>query len=247
MAGRIPAMEKPWKRRLYKPSNGDASAAKELLDHSRLFLKLDLGYLVAAGAVFTGLKLEVNDVLGNFGTFRLLVLAFALLVAMDAANYSGLYASWARLLTKSPENHDAPILRVAPRVQILLHTGFFVGLVGFLSGYAQATFDGMRELEAKARIQLAVDLTIARTGKVPTTLSALPQVPLYQNAIAKIGDNNIRIKATSGTTYVLTFAGEDGVFDTADDDDYTDKESARQLYDAMFKKKRDAEGMKPAP
>lgn len=240
-------MEKPWKQRLSKPSNGDASAAKELLDHSRLFLKLDLGYLVAAGAVFTGLKLEVNDVLGNFGTFRLLVFAFAVLVAVDAAIYSGLYGNWARLLTKAPSKQSRPLMRVTPQVQILLHTIFFTGLVSFLSGYAQATFDGMRELEAKARIQLGVDLTIARTGEVPATLSALPQVPLYQRAIEKIGAHNICIKSTGQTTYVLTFAGEDGMFDTADDDDYTEQDSVRQLYDAIFKKKRGAEGKKSAP
>ncbi|HKT68401.1 MAG TPA: hypothetical protein VJP83_03140 [Terriglobales bacterium] len=93
------AMEKPWKRRLIDADkNRSLVVTKELLDHSRIFLKLDLAYLVAAGAVFTGLKLEIDDVLINFGPFAVIPFVFSALVLVDGAIYSGLYALWADLV-----------------------------------------------------------------------------------------------------------------------------------------------------
>lgn len=230
-------MKKPWKQRLIEVDDNRASVAKDLLDHSRIFLKLDFGYLIALGAVFTGLKLEVDDVLSNFGTFSFLPWFFSVVVTVDAGIYLTLYEDWAKLRNRAPRRWEWPALQILMRFQVLLHLAFFMHLLVSVTGYAQGSFDQIKRYEAMARIQNGVDLAIIKTGKVPENLSELPQKEYYLSAISKLGLNNISIKHTEGKSYTLIFAGNDGQFGTRDDDEYTDKVSASDIYDQLWGKK----------
>lgn len=212
-----------------------------------MFLKLDLGYVVAAGAIFTGLKLEIDDLLINFGIITAIPVIFSLLVIVDAVIYSTLYEKWAKLNQRPFERWQERVLGVLMCLQVPFHLFFFVGLLTALTAFGRGSFDQIKELEAKARIQRAINLVIARTDKVPTTTSALPQSEYFQAAIEKLGPENIRITATGGTSYTLTFAGKDRKFGTPDDDEYTDKLSAVEIFETLYGEKRHATGTSKTP
>ncbi|WP_418118294.1 hypothetical protein [Variovorax sp. 350MFTsu5.1] len=232
-------MKAPWKQRLVETQAKRSSVAKELLDHSRIFLKLDLAYLVAAGAIFTGLKLEIDDVLINFGTYWFVPWFFVALVSVDALAYQGLYNAWTRHLAPTPAAQPGGrALFVLTQMQVPLHLFFFTTLVVYLTGFAQGSFDAMREYEAKARIQRSIDLSIAETGKVPEDIAALAQTSYLRKALEKIRRGDVRIKATGGTSYTLTFAGKDHEFGTPDDDEYSNQISAAKIYDQLYGDKK---------
>lgn len=231
-------MEKPWKRRLAQTEIKRGADPKEVLDHARIFLKLDLGYLIAAGAIFTGLKLEIDDVLKNFGVLLIAPILFGVLASIDSLIYSFLYNDWAKIGDESSMSTDRRIVPVLMRWQVKLHMGFVIFLLASLTGYAKGSYDSYKEVEAKARVQRGIDLVLAKTGKVPTSVSELPRSDYYQGAVRKFGPEHIRIQPTTGTSYTLTFAGDDGLFDTPDDDEYSDQLSAVDIYDYVFGNKK---------
>ena len=113
---------------------------KEMLDHSRLFLKLDATYLIAAGAILAYLKLNIHAILYQFGTYQLVPLGFVLLVSIDVLVYQHLFRIWMETpASKYVASRFTKVMEQLAASQPFIHLFFLTMLLNFVIGFASGS------------------------------------------------------------------------------------------------------------
>lgn len=232
-------MATQWKTNRAADQDRRRQRNKEILDHSRLFLKLDATYLVALGATVTFLKFNTQTIFYQYGTYSVISLSFLLLVLIDVFVYQHLLKIWMEIPgAKSEDTRFSGIMRAVTASQPFIHFIFLTMVLSFSQGFASGRVAIIDQLEAKARIQSLVEDFLGETGSLPTSLSQLKQGQYLQDAIDTLKGEKIQISKPKDAKYLITFSGPDGIFGTSDDDtllpyhqlrDFVDRQKGNKL------------------
>lgn len=205
-------------------------ALQELRDRSWRFLRLDLLYLVAAGGIFTALGFSRQELI-TYGALATIPLVVLVVIASLDVTAETLIAS--DLISAHNENRErvpARVISFLPFIQGFLHVTFIGTTLLFLSGYASGAKSVRNKIATRAEVQHLVDRFVDRYGRAPADARELRRAneryPVLHRFIAA---ETFSIAPDPDRKYVLTFAGDDGVLGTIDDDRYDGQTKARDL------------------
>ena len=225
-------MATQWKTNRAADQDRRQQRDKEILDHSRLFLKLDATYLVALGAAVTFLKLNTQTIFYQYGTYSVISLCFLLLVLIDVFVYQHLLKIWMQIPgAKSEDSRFSGIMQALISSQPSIHFIFLAMVLSFSQGLASGRVSIIDQLEAKARIQSLVEDFLGESGSLPTSLSQLKQGQYLQDAIDTLKGEKIQISKPKDAKYLIIFSGSDGIFGTSDDDKLLPHQRLRDFVD----------------
>lgn len=206
----------PWVRK--RSAKPEVASAKDLLDHARQFLRLDLAYVVALGAAITVLQLNGRDLLDIANEWKQVAQTYAYLLLFDSALYAWLFALWVGLpgvASFTPYRLHRWFMVAQP----IAHAFFIVATVTGAAAYAGGMGSAYAEYDAMADVQSRVELFIAQHGRVPAAVGELGgSVGLKRSLNVLGGASMIRIEGDPKRKYKITFALRDRVFGTDDDE-----------------------------
>jgi hypothetical protein len=207
---------------------------KDLLDHSRIFLKADLAYLVGLGAAATAFQLSANDFVLHIGTFAYFPWVFCVIAMLDAVIYSHRYSRWINPGPSKWSLFSDSVLHMMSTCQTIYHALFLTFLVVGLAAYAQGQGRAYAEIDAMAQLQTAVEIHILETGQTPKAIDDLKQTDATLKAIYLIGKNLIKIEKPANLKYRILLAGRDGKLGTPDDAEITPEVKLRGIADEFI-------------
>ncbi len=213
-----------------RPSPFDTDILKDLREHTRTFIKLDLGYLAAAGTLITALKIGLGETLGTIAHYPEFANFFIFICVIDVAIYLLVFNDWLSASSDVGIRQSSKIIQWLLNIQPLLHLFFICSLI---LAPVYITIGGQQEFsrfEGIALFQENVESYISNKGIPPKSLEELTlNNPHIKLALKKLKGERIRFHTTAGKNYQITFAGQDNKFDTADDMDITHDLQIREI------------------
>lgn len=207
-----------------------------LLDRSRLYLKLDLAYLAAAGAIVTALNIGRGELFDIGASLWPLAISFAVVALIDVLIEETLFGLWLRDRNESQPKQIPKALVFFMKSQSSLHWLFIAGMLFFFLGMARGRHYAKESFEGQVEIQEEVDAYIREYGVVPESISKLNlQSKRYISGIRKLHGEKFSLSRVGEKEYSLRFAGKDNVLNTGDDRIATEELSLRLVMDAVEK------------
>jgi hypothetical protein len=214
----------------------DADLLRELREHTRSFIKLDLAYLAAGGAIVTALKLGRSELLEFGANAYLIAFALSVVITMDVIIESMVFQHWLAARSGSTKRPSVKAMQVLLDLQPKVHWVFVVGLILGATGFALGVEDVRKQIESRATLQESVDLFMIEKGRPPADITELRKYSSRaERAAAQLGGEAIIIEPRNTNGYKLTFAGDDHALGTEDDMVVTEDFSLRRVYERMRK------------
>lgn len=218
----------------------DADVLKEIRDHVRTFIKLDLAYLAAFGVIVTALKIGRNELVDLTAFFwPMVIIPYVFVCFIDVSLDTTLFKIWLKTRISNNKVELPKIIHKALDLQPIFHTIFFCGLIFIGVSIARIKHEIFSNMYTRASVQESVESYIAKKGSAPKSIDELKNTDKYlKEMLNKLGSEGVRIEAVPGLKYQLVFAGFDKKFGTIDDiiaNDYL------QLREFSLKIKKDNE------
>lgn len=221
-------------RNMTNPAPLDGEVLKDLRDHTRAFLKLDLAYLAAGGAIITALKFGQNQLIEFGANVAMIVFALVFIGAVDTVIHTLVFNDWLSARTGSGKRQSSRLLRFLLDAQIFVHFIFVSSLVVVAVGFASGSQSVLTQLEARVMLQEEVELFIAQKGSPPKSMRELKATRSNLiSIIEKLDGEEVRIEPTGPKSYKLTFAGWDKTLGTADDVIATQAVLLREVFESF--------------
>ena len=207
----------------------------EMRSHSLLFLKLDIGYLFAAGALAATLQITRSEFFNLIPIWMGPGIALALVAAFDAFVFGALSQGWVYAKTGIGRRYGQSAIPRLLNFQIVWHTMFFFALIGFFSGYITSRQMNLAELRHQISLQESVESYIEKFGKTPSSAHDLSveSPPSARKAINALKEQGLKIESFANGQYKITLGGRDGVLGTDDDDVITPEFKLKSILEKM--------------
>lgn len=213
----------------------DAEILKELREYTRTFLKLDLAYLVAGGAIVTALKISRGELIEFGASLRFVAAALLILGLIDVSIDSLVFNDWLSARTGIGRRTSGKLLARLFDVQPWFHFVFIAGLTAYAFGFASGAHDARTRIEGRVLFQEQVEQYVQKNGLAPKSLKEMDTVsPIAKVILSKLDGEGVRVESTGPKTYKITFAGDDKTFETADDVTATQDFILRKAFDSLF-------------
>lgn len=207
---------------------------KDLREHTRVFLKLDLTYLAAGGAIITALKISRSELVNFSSDFVSIAFAIAFVATFDTVIFSMVFDDWLCARIGTGKRKSGNIIRLLLSIQPYLHLLFVSGLLLGAVNYAIGYHSGLKRIEGRVMLQEEVEGYMQRMESPPKSLNELKaSTPRIDGVLKKLNGEDVIIEATGAKSYKLTFAGWDKVFGTQDDEFVTQDLSLRKVFESM--------------
>ena len=216
------------------PKALDTETLKELREQTRLFLKLDLAYLAAGGAILTALKVGRSELL-ELGAHLLVVVSVLGVVSLvDVVIDSLVFSDWFSARTEITKRRSPRLIGVLMGAQPFFHFCFVATLLSFAVGYSSGVTHARAQIEGRVMVQEAVEAFMRRTGAPPKSFQELQNSERGMTAILlRLDGEGVKVEATGPKSYRITFAGWDKTFGTDDDEVVTQELSLRKVFDSL--------------
>lgn len=219
----------------------DADLLKDLRVRAEAFIKLDLGYLAAAGAVVTLLKFGRHELIEVGAKTYLIPIAMLVLITIDVTIESIIFKDWIAARTGSIKRAPAGAIKILLGIQPILHSVFVTGLISFATGFSVGTDSSLTRLSFKADIQVAADAFVKDKSRPPNNLQELKQASIsVKHAVEQLNGEQVAITPTGPKSYKLTFGGGDKSLGTEDDWNITEEVSLDLFLQRMEKRRKTA-------
>lgn len=223
----------------------DVETLKELREHTRLFLKLDLAYLVAGGAIVTALKIGRGELIEFGAALEFVVFAFVALGLIDTIIDSLVFNDWLSARTSEGKRQPTRLIRILLGIQPTLHLFFVAGLLIWFVGFAKGAQDSITRIEGRVMFQEEVELYLKETGSPPRSLEELKAANRRINGVlAKLDGESVTVEATGPESYRITFGGWDKTVGTQDDEVVTQEFLLRKAFEHLTDSRKGIEAKK---
>lgn len=201
------------------PKSFDADVLKEIRDHVRTFVKLDLAYLAAFGVVITALKIGRNELIDITAfLWPMIVVPYVLVCFVDIGLDTVLFKIWLKSRISNKKVEFSKIIQRLLDLQPVFHTIFFCGLIFIGVSIAKIKHEIFSDMDARASIQESVESYILTKGSAPKSIDELKNADKYlEKALNKLGSEGVKIEVVPGLKYQILFGGYDKKFGTEDD------------------------------
>jgi hypothetical protein len=207
-----------------------ADSLKDLRENARRYLRLDLGYLAAAGAIVTALKFGRSEIIEVAAGVWFIGFAYILLILVDTSIEVLLLKEWIHTQIGSAKRMSAEKVMKALGWQPALHALFLSSIVVWGIGFSMGSTDALNAFRARVAIQDELDIFIAKVGRVPNSIEELRNGnDRIDSALRKLGEEPIWIEKGIGNKYKLIFSGDDRRFGTRDDEVVTPELPLREI------------------
>lgn len=216
----------------------DEKSSEVLNDHSKNFIKLDIGYLAAAGAIFTALKITRPELVEVGATVAPAVYSFCFILYLDIISYESTLKNLISARNGSKENRLSKPKLILIHNQAYIHAVFLTFLLVGSTAFYQGANSYRVTMESRATIQDSLELFIRQKGRIPSSskeLLAHSRIP--ESLLEKSGNEPFAIKSSKSNSYTLIFAGRDMQLGSKDDDLYDEKISIREINETIFSEK----------
>lgn len=196
----------------------DSETLLSLRESSRVYQKLDLAYLTAAGTLITALKLSNNAIIELGAGLTFAGFAFIILLAFDTLTEQMIYKDWIESKKNSNKRTKTKSIQGCLSAQPLFHVIFITALLAYHLGMANGITDYQKNMSTRASIQTSTSLFFYKNSRAPESIEELIAFdPHVGDLHAKIGGEPVVFTANKEKKYEIIFAGSDKVLGTADD------------------------------
>lgn len=196
----------------------DSETLLTLRESSRVYQKLDLAYLTAAGAIVTALKLSNDAIIEISAGLTWGALVFIILLAFDTQTEQMIHKDWIESKKNSNNRTKAKYIQGFLSLQPLLHVAFIGGALMYYFGVASGISSFQKSMEARATIQTLTSLFFYKNSRAPESIEELIAFdPHAGHLYAKIDREPVSFTTEKDTMYKIIFSGPDKIFGTADD------------------------------
>ncbi len=144
--------------------------------------------------------------------------AFLLRFAVDAFVEHFVFGDWIAAKTGSLKRRSIRSIKVALDIQPVVHMCFVVGVILGILGYSMGVTSVREEMRARAGIQDATELFIAKKQRPPASFEELiAVVPFTGHWRDVLKHEPVRFETDNIGSYRIIFAAEDGVIGMPDD------------------------------
>ena len=220
----------------------DVEVLKELREHTRLFLKLDLAYLVAGGTIVTALKISRGELIEFGAALGFVVFAFVAIGVFDTTIDSLVFKDWLSARTGDGKRQPTGRIRVLLDIQPSIHLLFIAALLMYSVGFATGAQGSITRIEGRVMLQEEVEFHLKETGTSPRSLEELQAANRRINGIlAKLDGEPVIIEANGPKSYRIIFGGWDKTIGTQDDEVVTQEYLIREAFERLFGSKEGIE------
>lgn len=196
----------------------DSETLLALRESSRVYQKLDLAYLTAAGTFVTALNLSNNAIIELGAGLTYAGFAFIILLAFDTLTEQLIYKDWIESKKSSNKRTNIKLIQGCLSAQPLGHFIFISMLLTYHLGLANGITNFQKTMSIRASIQTSTSLFFYKNSRVPQSIEELIAFDskvgdLYE----KIGREPISFKTNKEKKYDIIFAGSDKLLGTTDD------------------------------
>ncbi len=210
------------------------AALQELRDRCWRFLRLDLLYVAAVGAVFTALSVSRAELIKFGAMVSTPAFAFVIIVTMDVAVESMIASELVGAHNGRKPKIPSIFISMFTGAQGFIHATLAGLIIVGLTSYAAGAQRYMDEQYARADIQDLIDQYIEKHGRVPQSRRELYRANAgYPSLQDKLYTEAFSIAPDAKRKYIITFAGDDGKLGTADDDSHPGWIKIREMNEEM--------------
>lgn len=207
---------------------------KDIREDARLFIKLDLAYLAAGGAIVTALKISRYELIEFIAALQAVGIAYVALLVLDVLANSLIYREWVAARLDHAEQMSVAVIAGVIHVEMFFHLLFVAGVVVAVIAYSGGYSEANDEIRARVHVQDEFDAFVSSAGRLPTSLDEVRKLrPSIGQWLDRLGDEPIAFEKSGTKGYRLTFAGRDKVLGTVDDFVGTPELPLRRTWEAM--------------
>ncbi|CRM94996.1 hypothetical protein [Pseudomonas sp. 22 E 5] len=196
----------------------DSETLLELRESSRVYQKLDLAYLTAAGTFVTALKLSNNAIIELGAGLTYAGFAFIILLAFDTLTEQLIHKDWIESKKSQNKRTNTKLIQGCLSAQPLGHFMFISLLLTYHLGLANGITDFQKNMSTRASIQNLTSSFFYKHSRAPQSIEELIAFDSQVGDLhAKIGREPVSFKANKEKKYDIIFAGSDKILGTADD------------------------------
>lgn len=200
------------------PEHFDSETLSSLRESARIYQKLDLAYLAAAGTIITALKVSNDTIIEISAGLTYGVFAFLIILAIDTYTEQTIYNDWIESRKNSNIRQSTKTIQRLLAMQPKCHLIFLSCLMTYYIGMANGITDSKKQMSNRATIQNSASIFFYNNSRPPKNIeelkSAHPEIKAIHEAL---GLEPIVILPNKDTKYKMVFSGSDKKFDTSDD------------------------------
>ncbi|WP_454863293.1 hypothetical protein [Pseudomonas hormoni] len=212
---------KPYEQPIRPPlstEHFDSETLLTLRESSRVYQKLDLAYLTAAGTIVTALKLSNDAIIELSAGLTYGAIAFIILLAFDTHTEQMIYKDWIESKKDSNKRTKTKFIQACSSLQPLFHIVFLSSILMYYLGAANGITNFRNDMSSRASIQTLTSLFFYKNSRAPESIEELIAFDPYAGELhAKIGREPVNFITDKETKYQIIFSGSDKILGTTDD------------------------------
>lgn len=200
------------------PEHFDSETLSSLRESARLYQKLDLAYLAAAGTIITALKVSNDTIIEISAGFSYGAFAFVILLAIDTHTEQTIHKDWIESRKNSNTRQSTKTIQRLLAAQPKCHFLFLSCIIMFYMGFANGITDFKKTMSTRATIQTYTSIFFYNHSRPPKNIDELISIhPEVKALHQSIGLEPVVFSSDKDTKYKMVFSGKDKKLDTPDD------------------------------
>ena len=213
------------------PAKRLTEAVMQRLDErARGFIKLDLAYVAAVGAVFTALQFGQDDVIWFWARIHVPVMILIAIGVFDLIVEMMVFDCWVDINQGVPARLPDGFLRFLTGCQPVIHMLFVGGVLTAVTSFSHGAQDARNRREGMAKLQEEIEEHMAEKGEPPNSFKDVAIAPYANREILELLQEERAVYRRVGQGYELRFRGKDGEFETEDDFLVTNSLRLRKIF-----------------